>query len=122
MSAMNVAIWPESVKAMVHGQSDRNTQDARYKASVLLTLLQKYAPENSNAASLLKVLSPLLQQAIASELNSNLEWKDIPGGRTFEETDARTLPGLESAYAKFTIAITGGESDALKAFRERRGH
>ena len=99
-----------------------DVRDTQYKASILLSLLQKYAPENSNAASLLKVLSPLLQQAIAGQLTSALEWKQIPGDRTFDETDARTLPGLEKAFADFKFAATGGELAWVQALRERRGY
>lgn len=99
-----------------------NLPDAQTKAKALQTLLQQYARTNDTAEALLNALTPLIDGVLTGQLHTDVSWRDIPGGRTFEETDARTLPGLESAYAKFAIAITGGESDALKAFRERRGH
>ena len=97
-------------------------QEINVKAERLQSSLVQYSPENETAKSLLSVLKPLLQDAIAGSIQTPVEWNSIPGDRTFDETDARTLPGLEEAYAKFKFAITGGEPAWVQSLRERRGH
>ena len=99
-----------------------DTQDIKVKAERLQSLLVQYSRQNETAKALLNVLTPLLQDAVAGRIQTPVEWNSIPGGRTFDETDARTLPGLEDAYAKFKFAITGGEPAFLTALRARRGH
>ena len=96
--------------------------DIKAKAAHLQSLLQKYAPANDAAQALRDALTPLLAQALAGQLQQPVDWNTVPGARTFEETEARTLPGLESAYASFKFAVTGGEPAWAAAFRARRGH
>ena len=96
--------------------------DIHAKAAQLQALLQKYAPTSEAAQALNDALAPLLAQALTGQLKSPVDWNTIPGARTFEETEARTLPGLQSAYANFKFAVTGGEPAWVAAFRARRGH
>lgn len=46
---------------------------------------------------------------------------DIPGYRLLSETQRQGYRDLPEAYAAFYIELTRGESDALKAIKERRG-
>jgi hypothetical protein len=46
---------------------------------------------------------------------------DIPSYRLLSETQLQSYSDLSEAYAAFYIELTGGESDALKAFKARRG-
>ncbi len=95
--------------------------DIQAIAAQLQALLQKYVPISEAAQALEDALSPLLTQALTGQLPSPVDWNTIPGARTFEETDARTLAGLESAYANFKFAVTGGEPAWVAALRARRG-
>lgn len=91
-------------------------QDA---ATNLEQLLAKYAPEHSVASVLQRELQPLIAAAQACQITSPIDAARIPGSRTFADTDARTLPDLESAYGKFQMELEGGEPAYLKRFRER---
>ena len=91
-------------------------------AETLQSLLMEYAPQSTAVRGLQKALKPLLDDAVAGRIVTPMDWNAIPGARTFEETEARTLPGLESAYASFKFAITGGEPDWVNALRQRRGY
>lgn len=42
----------------------------------------------------------------------------MPGAYFFNEGQLRQYPDLESAYADFKIEVTGGETPALRMFRE----
>ena len=78
----------------------------------LETLLRLYAPSNNNADLLYRQLSRFLSEASRGTINSPVD--QITGSRLFSETDLRNLPGLESAFAKFELQITGGETEAYK--------
>jgi len=52
-------------------------------------------------------LLPLLTRAKHGEIAEPLEWRDIPGGYAFSDGDLRKHTALESAFAKFRLAVTG---------------
>lgn len=99
-----------------------NDAKLRDAAQELQTELAKYAPEYSGVAALQQSLSPFITKALSGQIQPPLEWRDIPGDRTFEETELRTLSGLQNAYANFKFAATGGEPAWVQQLRDRRGH
>ena len=50
---------------------------------------------------------PLLARAEHGEILEPLEWRDIPGGYAFLDGGLRKHTALESAFAKFRLAVTG---------------
>ena len=83
--------------------------------------LAEYAATKSSAAALQKTLTPLINEASQGCIQQPLDRRNIPGSRTFDETDARALPGLETAYSVFVTEVTGGEPEFQRLYRERHG-
>ena len=98
-----------------------NQQALQTNARRLESLLLAYAPVSDTAKGLLSSLSPYLNAALNGEIDKPLDSQQIPGRRTFDESNARNLPGLEDAYSKFKLEATGGEPLALKIFKQRHG-
>lgn len=80
-------------------------------------LLRLYSPSNKNADLLYRQLSHFIFDASAGAIELPIDLRQIPGGRIFDETDLRDLPGLESAFAKFKRRLTGGENEDSKEVR-----
>lgn len=90
------------------------------KAEALEAILLRYAAEDSEAASVLRGVRPLIERAKEQTIDVPLEIREIPGGYFFDEGSLRKYRDLENAYAEFCIEATGGEPPALKMFRESR--
>jgi hypothetical protein len=52
-------------------------------------------------------MRPLIELAKQGSLTEPMEWRDIPYGRAFLETELRKHASLESAFAKFRLALMG---------------
>lgn len=92
----------------------------KQKAEALYQLLERYSLVNSEAESVLISLKGLLVGAINGEISYPIEWRAIPGAYQFNEGSLRQYKDLENAFAEFRVEVTGGESLAMKAFRETR--
>lgn len=92
----------------------------KQKAEALETLLLKYSSQDARVSSLRAGLWPFLQRAKEQAIETPLDRRLIPGGYLFQEFDLSKYVGLGNAYAEFCIEATGGETPALKKFREAR--
>lgn len=80
-----------------------------------LIIHSKIDPE---AVALHSDLKQLLENAKAGAVTEPIEVGAVPGRYRFTERNLQQYGDLEEAYAKFSIEITGGETPALKYFRE----
>lgn len=80
-------------------------------------LLLLYSPFNRNADLLYQNLSQFMTDAIEGVIESPIDFRQIPGGRLFDESDLRDLPGLSDAYTTFRFRLTGGEDEDDKEVR-----
>ncbi|NRR33135.1 hypothetical protein HSX11_23465 [Oxalobacteraceae bacterium] len=87
------------------------------RARELKDILSHYATIDKEAINLLSALEPLIEKSIAGEILAPYEWRAVPGSYYFTEGTLRKFPELESAYSKFTIELTGGETPVLKKLR-----
>ena len=78
-------------------------------------LLRLYAQSNKNAELLYRQLSHFILDASTGAIDSPID--QLTGSRMFAETDLSDLPGLEDAYAKFRLQITGGKTEDRKEVR-----
>ena len=61
-------------------------------------------------------MQPLVELAKHGGVTKPMEWRDIPCGRTFLETELRKHADLESAFAKFRLVLIGmGSNHSFKA-------
>ena len=67
-------------------------------AAVLQAELQKYAAIDGGVAALEKALAGYITQALSGQLQQPVAWQEIPGDRTFAETDLLKYSDLETAY------------------------
>ncbi|WP_346830264.1 hypothetical protein ABDX87_24860 [Pseudomonas abietaniphila] len=88
------------------------------KAIALEAQLQLHAPLDPEAIRLWSALKPLLTLAKAEQISQPLETREVPGRYLFTEKNLQQYGELEEAYATFAIELTGGETPALRAFRE----
>jgi len=91
------------------------------KAEALLVALTQRASSDSGVHALLVALSPLLDSVLKGDVDSPVEWRDVPGERQFIDGSLGELGDIEKAYAQFKIEVTGGASPALKMIRQSRG-
>jgi len=77
-------------------------------ALLLREKLDLYTHKDPAAALLLSDLNKLLSMAELESIKENMEPRDIPGHRLFEETNLRMLGDLKVAYANFYIELIGG--------------
>ena len=98
-----------------------NKTKLQASARELRRILDKYALMNPAAASLSAQLQDLLERAERFSILQEVEIGDIPGHKLLSETGLQGYTDLSEAYAAFYIELTGGESEALKAFKTRRG-
>ncbi|WDY57032.1 hypothetical protein [Pseudomonas sp. PSKL.D1] len=80
-----------------------------------LNIHSKIDPE---AIALHADLKQLLENAKTGNVTEPIEVGAVPGRYRFTERNLQQYGELEEAYAKFSIEITGGETPALKYFRE----
>ncbi|MDE1150391.1 MAG: hypothetical protein PW843_27910 [Azospirillaceae bacterium] len=78
-------------------------------------LLKIYAKNDPEAQSLFGALKPIIDDAKAGKIQSPMDWGDVPGGWFFMEGTLRKYRDLESAFSKFQIEVTGGETPDVKA-------
>ena len=93
----------------------------REAAITLNSALNAYAHQDIDAERLRSSLQPILEDAIEGRLQQPVDWKQVPGDWLFNETNLRKYKDLESAYARFKVQVTGGESAALHALKARMG-
>lgn len=98
-----------------------NKNKLQASARELRRVLDKYAVIDSAAASLSGQLQDLLERAERFSILQAVDIGDIPGYKLISETGLQGYADLSEAYAAFYIELTGGESEALKAFEARRG-
>jgi hypothetical protein len=55
------------------------------------------------------------------QIHTAVQWRDIPGNYLFTEEGLQQYPALESAFSRFCIELTGGETDSLRWLREQMG-
>lgn len=90
-------------------------KQARELRGVLLKHMNKY-PE---AKGCLELLDPIIQRVLDGNITSPISRDDIPCGYSFHEGTLREVDEMESAYASFSIHITGGDTDeGQKVFAE----
>ena len=82
-------------------------------------MLQHYAAD-PQVQGLRAALASLIAAARTGQIAHKLDWRDIPGAHGFAEGGLRQYGDLESAYAAFRIALTGGESPVLRKLRAER--
>jgi hypothetical protein len=87
-------------------------------AIALEAQLHLHAPLDPEAIRLWSALKPLLTLAKAEQISQPLEVREVPGRYLFTERNLQQYGELEEAYARFAIEVTGGESPALRMFRE----
>jgi hypothetical protein len=92
-----------------------NLDALKLAAIELRSLLQQHQNEEPAAASLLRSLSGLIEQAIEQQITSPMEARDIPGHRCFTETPLGAYHEIEQAFAAFYIELIDGRSS--KAFQ-----
>ena len=80
-------------------------------------ILQRYSAVDAEAKGLLTALSSLIASIRSGKITAPLEWRDIPGAYSFMEGGLGKYSDLETAYAKFRIEVTGGESPVLRNLR-----
>ncbi|MFJ3485580.1 hypothetical protein ACIPL1_19640 [Pseudomonas sp. NPDC090202] len=66
-------------------------------------------------------LEPLMAKAGRGQIQTPMEWRDIPGAYLFTEEGLQQYPALEHAFAEFRIELTGGESPTLRRLKEKMG-
>jgi hypothetical protein len=66
-------------------------------------------------------LKAVLSDARIGRISAPIAWQDVPGDLAFADGGLRRYRDLESAYSKFKIEITGGETPALRALRDSMG-
>jgi len=90
-------------------------------AQELRRVLDKYVLTEPAAALLLAQLQYLLEKAEFRSIFQAVDIGDIPGYKLLTETGLQGYEDLSEAYAAFYIELTGGESEALRVFKARRG-
>jgi hypothetical protein len=95
-----------------------NIIEIKKTATILEERLVAYSHKDPEAAALYSDLKPLLELAKSGKITHPLETGSVPGRFRFTEKNLQQYDDLEEAYAKFSIEITGGETLALKLFRQ----
>ena len=91
----------------------------RDKAITLQNSLQKYASQSTEAEEALSSLRVLLKQAITGQITKEMDWKDVPCGYMFLDSELVGFTDLSEAYADFKIEVTGKyNSPVLATIRE----
>ena len=83
-------------------------------AEQLEILLLQYGMADPEVSKLHSSLLVLIGQARTCVIAEPIEWRDIPGVYYFSEGGLGKYGDVETAYAKFKIQISGGESPALR--------
>jgi hypothetical protein len=86
-------------------------------AEALEKILLQYAAVDPEVSHLFDALSKLIDDARTGKFLDPIEWRDIPGAHSFTKGGLRKYASLETAYARFKIEATGGESPVLKRLR-----
>lgn len=96
-----------------------NTQQLAAAALLFEEQLQKYAMDDPDVSKLAAASFALIGAAKAGTITAPMDWRDIPGSYWFTEGALGKFGALESAYAEFKIALSGGPSPVLRALQEK---
>ncbi|RAU47866.1 MULTISPECIES: hypothetical protein [unclassified Pseudomonas] len=95
-----------------------NTNKLKNAAVKLEEQLERYSKKDPEVMALYSDLKPLLERSKTGTLLGSIEIGQVPGRYRFTERNLQQYAELEEAYAHFSIEVTGGETLALKLFRE----
>lgn len=88
-------------------------------AEQLNLLLIKYSVHNKDAVNLHVALAQLIRSAQSKSIAGPMKWNTVPGDWFFTEGTLGAYSDLESAYSRFKIEVTGGESEVLRELRRK---
>ncbi|VVO63575.1 hypothetical protein PS850_00943 [Pseudomonas fluorescens] len=94
-----------------------NIEVLKEKALQLRAAIAALKSTDPAAAKLSVELEPLLILAERGQIQTSMEWRDIPGRHLFTENGLQQYPQLEHAFAEFKIELTGGESPTLRRLK-----
>jgi hypothetical protein len=102
-----------------------NMASLKDTADRLDALLRLYSKSNQQVEILYRQLSSFISDASSGKIKSPVDLRQIPCSRMFTETDLPALPGLEDAFAKFKLEVSGGENqddrEVRRLFESRHG-
>jgi hypothetical protein len=90
---------------------------AKHFAAELKRLLEHYAAEESEAATCLRELSPLIDGVIAG--TATLPVSKVACSWHFHEGELRKYSELESAYSSFAVAVRGDDVEKMRRLVQR---
>lgn len=97
-----------------------NVDELRRTARRLREKLDFFEHKDAAAAMLYSQLAPLLTAAERGTITKNIEPRDIPGHRLFDDTILGDYTELNSAYTNFCFELIGArEWEAYKLLQER---
>jgi len=97
-----------------------NIDDLKIATLQLREQLELCKDKSEIAAILYSQLEPLLSAVEQGKITQNIEPREIPGHRLFEETNLRENSNLKKAYANFYVEIIGGrEWSSYKLLKEK---
>jgi hypothetical protein len=88
-------------------------------ANELDKLLRQYAEFDDEAKTMLRVLTPLIQDARSGKIITPVESRNIPGTRNYLEGNLQQYRDFDDAYGRFILEVTGGETPARREIREK---
>lgn len=97
-----------------------NINELKIAARLLREKLESFKDKDQTVAMLYSQLDSLLSAAERGALSENIEPREIPGHRLFDETNIRDYSDLKSAYTNFYIELIGGRDwGAYKLIKEK---
>jgi hypothetical protein len=89
-------------------------------ARILREKLESFKDKDATAALLYRHINPLLTAAEQGNLSENVEPREIPGHKLFDESNLSEYSDLKKAYSNFYFELIGGrEWDAYKLLEEK---
>lgn len=88
-------------------------------ANDLDRLLRQYAEFDDEAKTMLRSLSPLIQDVRSGKIITPFDARKIPGTRTYLEGKLQQYRDFDDAYGKFILEVTGGETPVRREIREK---
>lgn len=98
-----------------------NVELLKTKALQLRAAINALKATDPAAAKLSMELEHLMKMAECGQIQSPMQWRDIPGRYLFTEEGLQQYPALEHAFAEFKIELTGGESPTLARLKRQMG-
>lgn len=93
-----------------------NQHRLQASALKLKNILQQYSSFNEAVEGLSIALQSYIEPALTGSVLAPLDWRDIPGARSFSDGALVQYRDLEEAYDEFKIEITGGASPELQRY------